>query len=75
MSDSKIKGTHKMNSTEVEEFPDDGEAHGFVFGRAELTFLVCESICILFYGLFTEYGELTSPLSGKEENDKATDFL
>ena len=25
------------------------------FGRAEITILVCEAICILFYGLFTEY--------------------
>jgi DsbC/DsbD-like thiol-disulfide interchange protein len=31
--------------------------------RAEFTFLVCEAICILFYGLFTEYGENASPLS------------
>ncbi len=27
------------------------------FGRAEITFLVSEVICILFYGLFTEFGE------------------
>jgi len=25
------------------------------FGRAEITILISEAICILFYGLFTEY--------------------
>lgn len=32
-------------------------------GRAEITFFVCEAICILFYGLFTEFG------FGSEEED------
>ena len=36
---------------------------GITLGRAEMTFLVCEAICILFYGLFTVYGKGTSPLS------------
>jgi hypothetical protein len=31
------------------------------FGRAEITFLLSEAICILFFGLFTEYGEGTHP--------------
>jgi hypothetical protein len=25
------------------------------FGRVEITFLLCEAVSILFYGLFTEY--------------------
>ena len=74
MSDGKVAKAQKKDDKD-EEFPDDGEAHGFVFGRAELTFLVCESICILFYGLFTEFGEYTSPYSGDKENDKANAFL
>jgi DsbC/DsbD-like thiol-disulfide interchange protein len=28
--------------------------------RAEIVFLICEAICILFYGLFTEF-DLASP--------------
>lgn len=36
---------------------------GIHLGKAELTFLVCETVCILFYGLFTEYGDGTSPQS------------
>lgn len=28
----------------------------FGIGRAEITFFVCEAVCILFYGLFTEFG-------------------
>lgn len=28
----------------------------FGIGRAEITFFISEAICILFYGLFTEYG-------------------
>ena len=52
MSDAKFSKASQRDERD-EEFFDDGEAHGFVFGRAELTFLVCESICILFYGLFT----------------------
>jgi ammonium transporter Rh len=74
MSDAKFSKAPQKDLRD-EEFFDDGEAHGFVFGRAELTFLVCESICILFYGLFTEFGEYTSPYSGDKENDKSTDFL
>lgn len=28
--------------------------------RAEIAFIVCEAICILFYGLFTEFDEYTN---------------
>lgn len=31
------------------------------FGRQEITFILCEAICILFYGLFTEYKAGTDP--------------
>ena len=75
MSEVKLQKAPQKGIEVQEEFPDDGEAHGFKFGRAELVFLVCESICILFYGLFTEFGEYTSPLSDSKANDKATEFL
>ncbi len=42
---------------------------GIHLDRAEMTFLVCEAVCILFYGLFTEYGEQASPFS-TEADDK-----
>lgn len=39
--------------------------------RSEIVFLVCEAICILFYGLFTEF-ELASPqLDPSREGDAA----
>jgi len=28
--------------------------------RAEIVFIICEAICILFYGLFTEYDEFNT---------------
>lgn len=28
----------------------------FELGRGEVTFFICEAICILFYGLFVDYG-------------------
>lgn len=30
--------------------------------RAEIVFIICEAICILFYGLFTEYDIYTSTM-------------
>ena len=40
-----------------------------------MCFLVCEAVCILFYGLFTEYGDLTSPHSTEADDAKTADFL
>ena len=52
---------------------EEDEGHGgFHFSKQELCFLVCEAVCILFYGLFTTYdGDMTSPLS-TEDMDKVT---
>lgn len=33
-----------------------GEDHKFNIGRAEIVFFISEAVCILFYGLFTEFG-------------------
>ena len=44
-------------------------------GRAETTFLVCEAICILFYGLFTKYGKDASPFSTEKDDEEITDLL
>lgn len=53
----------KKSRDEIEDASGHGDIH---FSKQELTFLVCEAICILFYGLFTTYdGALTSPLSTK----------
>jgi hypothetical protein len=40
-----------------------------------MSFLVCESICILFYGLFTDYGEKTSPLTTADEDKEINKYL
>ena len=69
-----INSAKKDSSKEIIE---EASGHGGIhFTKQELVFLVCESICILFYGLFTTYdGELTSPLSTKETDKVTTAFL
>ena len=42
---------------------------------AEMTFLISEAVCILFYGLFTKFGEMTSPLLTAKEEEETTHFL
>lgn len=38
--------------------------------------MICEAVCILFYGLFTTYdGDYTSPLSDDKMDKKTNDFL
>jgi ammonium transporter Rh len=56
---------------------EEGEGHeGIHFSKQELSFLVCEAICILFYGLFTTYdGPLTSPLSDAKTDIDTNAFL
>ncbi len=63
----------KKSKDELEEAQGHGDIH---FTKQELTFFVCEAICILFYGLFTTYdGEYTSPLSTKETDKVTNEFL
>ncbi len=45
---------------------------GIELGRSEMAFLVCEALCILFYGLFTEFGQQTSPFTTKEQDEEIT---
>ena len=39
------------------------------FGRVEITFILCEVICILCYGLFTEYNDGVNPKTPSIEED------
>ena len=48
---------------------------GFQIGRAEITFLICEAICILFFGLFTEYADGSSPKTPKGAEAEIQDFM
>jgi hypothetical protein len=48
---------------------------GIELGRAETTFLVCEAVCILFYGLFTEYGDKASPFSSADDDVTITNYI
>jgi hypothetical protein len=48
---------------------------GIELGPSSMSFLVCESICILFYGLFTDYGEKTSPLTTADEDKEINKYL
>ena len=50
-------------------------ANSFELSRSAMVFLVCEAICILFYGLFTEYGEMTSPKSTAKEDEEIASYL
>jgi hypothetical protein len=68
-----IKSLKKSSKEEYEEASGHGGIH---FSKQELTFLVCEAICILFYGLFTNYDDpLTSPLSDKDTDKVTNEFL
>ena len=70
---SEIKSLKKSSNDEYEEALGHGGIH---FSKQELTFLVCEAICILFYGLFTTYdGAMTSPLSTKETDKVTNEYL
>jgi hypothetical protein len=33
----------------------------FGVSKAEIVFIICEAICILFYGLFTEFDMYATP--------------
>ena len=39
----------------------DKEGHGVTATRSEIVFIICEAICILFYGLFTEFDDYDKP--------------
>ena len=47
-----------MKTLQKEEESHEHEAQ---ISRAEVWFIISEAICILFYGLFTEFDSLTSP--------------
>jgi len=48
----------RMKTLQKEEESHEHEAQ---ISRAEVWFIISEAICILFYGLFTEFDSLTSP--------------
>jgi len=45
------------------------------FGRVEITFILCEAVCILFYGLFTEYNIGTSPKTQASEEPDIKNYM
>ena len=49
--------------------------HKLQLTRQELCILVSEAICILFYGLFVEFGELTSPLTDADGEKEAAEYM
>lgn len=54
---------------------EEHDSKKFGIGRAEITFFICEAVCILFFGLFTEYKESSDPQIGEEENALAAVFI
>ena len=40
---------------------EDSHEHEAQISRAEIWFIISEAICILFYGLFTEFDKHTTP--------------
>jgi hypothetical protein len=75
MSTKEISHSEKEKN-EKDEY-EEAQGHGGIhFSRQELTFLVCEAICILFYGLFTTFdGDKTSPLSTSDTDKVTNEFL
>lgn len=45
----------------------------FGISRAEIVFIISEAICILFYGLFTEFDDETTPKVLPENEEKAVE--
>jgi hypothetical protein len=58
---SKAKLAHKSSH----------EDHSAQISRAEIVFLISEAICILFYGLFTEFNEYNTPMILEKNEKKA----
>ena len=44
-------------------------------GRAEIVFLICEAIAILFYGLFTEYADGGNPKQDPADEARIKDYM
>ena len=57
------------------ERKEEHDSKKFGVGRAEITFFICEAVCILFFGLFTEYGVGGDPKSTTEENAVAAEYI
>lgn len=45
------------------------------FGRAEITFLISEAIVILFFGLFTEFGDGTHPKTPESAEPEIREYM
>lgn len=45
--------------------------HSAQISRAEIVFIISEAICILFYGLFTEFDQYSTPKVTDANNTKA----
>jgi hypothetical protein len=58
-------------SSETKAKRIESENHPFEINKAEIVFLISEAICILFYGLFTEFNEYNTPKVTPENNTKA----
>jgi hypothetical protein len=47
---------------------------GFEISKSEIVFIICEAICILFYGLFTEFDDYNTPKIKAENEHKADEI-
>ena len=57
------------------ELKDEHDPKKFGIGRAEITFFICEAVCILFFGLFTEYSGTSDPRLDSADNAIAAVFI
>jgi ammonium transporter Rh len=61
-----------MNTkSKVAAKPASHDDHSAQISKAEIIFLISEAICILFYGLFTEFNKYETPMILKENEAKA----
>lgn len=51
------------------------DSHKWNLTRQELCIFISEAICILFYGLFVEFGDLTNAMSNADEEKEAEAFM
>lgn len=48
---------------------------GFHLGRAPLTYIICQILVILFFGLFTEFKKGADPRGGPHVEEKAVELI
>ena len=57
------------------EQKEERDSRKFGIGRSEITFFICEAVCILFFGLFTEYTDSSDPKITDTDNELSAIYI